>query len=106
MNPDCQNCPLKDRVDRLEQKYSDSRKGIYERLEALENERGRTDEQYKNIMDDIAELKGQYKEILARLDELKQQPAKRWDAMVNSLISAIVGAICGVFGTKFFGGGV
>lgn len=99
MNPECQNCPMREELERLrgevnslQNKYSDSRQKIYSRLEALENERGRTDEQYKNIIADIAELKGQYKEILARLDELRQQPAKRWDSVVSNGISGLVGA--------------
>lgn len=106
MNPDCQNCPLKDRVDRLEQKYSDSRKGIYERLERIENNFGRNDERWANIRQDIDELKQQQTTILAKINELTNRPAKRWDTTVNSLISAIIGAICGAFGTRFFGGGV
>lgn len=110
MNPECQNCPMRGEVERLREevnslqnKYSDSRQKIYSRLEALENERGRTDEQYKNIISDIAELKGQYKEILARLDELRQQPAKRWDSMVASGISAIIGALVGYMSTRLGG---
>lgn len=106
MNPDCQNCPYKDRLDRLEQKYSDSRKGIYERLERLENNFGRNDERWANIKQDIDELKQQQTAILAKIDQLTQKPVKRWDSAVNSLISAIIGAICGAFGTRFFGGGV
>lgn len=95
---------LSEQVDKLQEKYSESRKGIYGRLEALENERGRTDEQYKNIMSDIADLKGQYKEILARLDELKQQPAKRWDTVITGCISAIVGGVMALVVAKIFGG--
>lgn len=108
---DCQNCPLRDRieqlsdqVDKLQEKYSDSRKGIYGRLEALENERGRTEEQYKSIKEDIDKLFRQYDTILSKLDELKQQPAKRWDTFVTGCISALVGGIVGFMVTKIFGG--
>ena len=109
MNPDCQNCPLKERVDRLEQKYSESRKGIYERLERIENNFGRNDERWANIKQDIDELKQQQATILAKINELTQKPARRWDTTVNSLISAAIGALfgaLGVIGTRFFGGGM
>lgn len=110
MNPECQNCPLHEQMDqlreevkRLQDKYSDSRKEIFKRLGDLENERGRTEEQYKQIKDDIGKLFDQYDTILKRLDELRQQPAKRWDSMVSSGISAIVGALIGYLGTKIGG---
>lgn len=95
---------LSEQVEKLQEKYSKSREGIYGRIEALENERGRTEEQYKNIMADISDLKGQYKEILARLDELKQQPAKRWETVVTGCISAIVGGVMALVVAKIFGG--
>lgn len=108
---DCQNCPmqakiewLSEQVDKLQEKYSESRKGIYGRLEALETERGRTDEQYKSIIKDISEMKEQQDKILARLDELKQQPAKRWETVVTGCISAIVGGVMALVVAKIFGG--
>lgn len=106
MNPDCQNCPVKEQVDKLERKYSDSRKGIYERLERLEYKFARDDERWSNIRQDIDELKRQQAAILAKIDQLTQKPAKRWDSAVNSLISGLIGALCGAFGTRLFGGGM
>lgn len=110
MNPECQNCPMRDQINRLlddvkelERKYSESRQKIYSRLEALETERGRTEEQYKSIKEDIDKLFQQYDTILSRLDELRQQPAKRWDSIVASGISAIVGALIGYVGTRIGG---
>lgn len=121
MNPECQNCPMRElinqlreqlanvdqkyaeQISKMEQKYSDSRQKIYGRLETLETERGRTEEQYKSIISDITELKQQQKEIVSLLNDLKQQPAKRWDSMVSSGISTIVGALIGYIGTKMGG---
>lgn len=106
MNPECQNCPLKDTVERLENKYSESRKQIYKRIDALESNYARTDERWSNVKEDLVEIKAQQKELLAKFEQLSAQPAKRWDTAVSSSISAAVGAIVGAIGALLFGGGM
>lgn len=106
MNPECQNCPLKDRVDKLEEKYSESRKRIYERIDKLESDYSRADERWSNVKEDLVEIKAQQKELLTKFEQLSAQPAKRWDTAVSSAISAAVGAIVGAIGALLFGGGV
>lgn len=102
--PDCQNCPLKEQVTRLETKYSESRQRIYERLEKLETESARVDEKYKSIMQDLEELKKQQGKILNQIEALTQQPAKRWDNVISSSISTIVGVIVGFVASHINGG--
>lgn len=101
---DCQNCPLKERVEymhdqikELEKKYSTSRKSIYERLENLERQSALTDERYKRILEELEELKNTIK-------PLTEKPQKRWDTAVTSTITAIVGGIVGFIISKIFGG--
>lgn len=101
---DCQNCPVRDQLNRMESKYSESRQRIYERIERLETESGRTDEKYKSIMKDLEELKQKQKEILERIESMAQQPAKRWDTAITSIITAVVGGIVGYFLSNIAGG--
>lgn len=93
----CQNCPVREQLARLEQKYSDSRQRIYERIEALENNFGRNDERWANIKQDIDELKQQQKELLAKIDRLTEQPGKRWEMAVATALSALISGIIAYF---------
>lgn len=104
MNAECQNCPLKEElrevkqdVKMLEDKYSSSRKIIYERLERLDSFKAVTDERYKRILDEISEIKVELKAV-------SEQPKKRWDTAVTSCITAIIGGIIGFFVSKISGG--
>lgn len=106
MNPECQTCQLAQRLDKLEEKYSASRKDIYGRIDKLEEKYSRSDERLISMKDDLVEIKAQQKELLAKFEQLSAQPAKRWDTAVSSSISAAVGAIVGAIGALLFGGGV
>lgn len=110
----CANCAAAQDIAEIKKKYSDSRKEIYRRLEALENERGRTDERYKRIDEryeglkediqelkaqqqkDFEELKQQQQAIMAKIDTLTQQPAKRWDTAITVSITAIITTVLNV----------
>ena len=95
------------RITMLEKKIDENHEAhdaIYNRIERLETESGRVDEKYKSTMRDLGELKTQQKEILSRIETMAQQPAKRWETVVSSAISAIVGGIMGYFASKFSGG--
>lgn len=93
----CQNCPLREQLARLEQKYSESRQRIYERIEALENEHARTDERYQNISRDLGELKDQQKEILERIEKISQKPGQRWETAVAAALSALISGVVAYF---------
>lgn len=108
---DCDKCPIEARFEQLlsdlekeKSHASETRKDIYERLRKLETETGRTDERYKNIERELSDLKEQQKQILARIDKITEQPAKRWDSAVTSTVSAGIGGIIGFVVTKVFGG--
>lgn len=101
---DCATCEVRDHVKKLEEKYSESRRRIYERLEKIETESGRIDERYKNIMRDLEELKKSQAEIIDRIDEIAQKPGERWNSVVSSGITAMVGSVLGYIFAKMFGG--
>ena len=95
------------RVAMLEKKSEenhDAHDTIYNRIEKLESESGRVDEKYKMIIRDLDELKTQQKEILLRIETMAQQPAKRWDTAITSIITSVVGGIVGYFLSNIAGG--
>ncbi len=79
---------LEARVTALDERGSNARKEIYDRLRNIETESGRTDERYNSIMVELAEIQEQLK-------ALSEKPAKRWDTAISTAISGIVGAIVG-----------
>ena len=95
------------RITELEKAKGDNHadhSNIYRRLETLETDKGRTAEQYKYIRRDLDELKKQQQEILDRIELISQKPAKRWDTVVTSTITAIIGGIIGFILTRVLGG--
>lgn len=105
MPGECVNCPLRDEikdlkteVKALEDKYSSSRKLIYERLERLDRSAAVTDDRYVRILHEI-------EEINARLKALSEQPQKRWDTAVTVSITSIISGVIGFVIAKLFGGG-
>lgn len=95
---------LKSEFVEYKKEQSENRKLLYGRIEALETDRGRTEEQYKQIQKSIEDLGKQQKELVDALNDLKQKPAKRWDSVVSNGISAVVGGAVGVAISKIFGG--
>lgn len=99
MSPECAGCPFKEQLERLEQKYSESRQKIYARLESLERSEAVTQERYERILDEI-------KDINHQLKELSSKPQKRWDAAVLGVITTLIGGVTGYIVSKIFGGSV
>lgn len=61
-------------------------KEMFERFEKLGQEYARIDAQYANILTTLAKLE-------TSLEELKSKPAKRWDAVIASVITGVVGFV-------------
>lgn len=88
---------LEQSLSEAKQKSQEARKEIYKRLNALEQSKARTEEQYDRIMESLTDLKTEQSAMLRRLEELSQRPAKRYETAITTAISAIVGAIIGFF---------
>lgn len=99
---DCANCALNQRVNSLEKKVDDhikssreSHKEMYTRLNRLEANDAARNEQYNNILGKIDTIQESIDDIKKPLDELRQAPAKRYDKLVWSIISAITTGVLG-----------
>lgn len=88
---------LRAEVKELEEKYSSSRRLIYDRLEELEKSSAIVDERYTRILSEIEEIK-------AAIKPLTDKPHKRWDTAITAVITATVGGVVGFVVSKIFGG--
>ena len=73
-------------IERTQNEHSLAIKEIEKRIGILEGSQKVLEYQFKTIMDNLQELKHDIK-------ELKSTPSKRWDLIVTSAISVIVGSI-------------
>lgn len=92
---DCNNCPMEQRIARLEQDFaaekehsSKARQVIYDKLENHKTQLAVTDERYKQILNTLNELK-------STVDELADNPKKRWNTLVQTGITAICSGLVG-----------
>lgn len=80
------------RLKRLEddsERNSAQHREFYNAFKELEKQNTRTEERYNTILTALAETK-------TAIEELKGKPAKRWDALVAAIISAVVGIAVGL----------
>lgn len=80
---------------------ADDKREIYKRLSNLEMNSARVDEKYIRIMAELDSQKKQLADIAEMLDTLSKKPAKRWDAMISSIISAVVAGAVGFLVAHF-----
>ena len=66
---------------------------IYERIAKLEKIGAAQTAQYQSIMDKLTEMSTRLNDALATIAALKEKPGKRWDAIVDKIIWAVVGAV-------------
>lgn len=71
---------MESRIIALEKKSTDYEK----RISRIEGDRQLQEFQYKQIIENLQELKGDVK-------ELKKVPSKRWELIIASCITAILG---------------
>lgn len=88
---DCrENCPVAEKVSRLEEQLDeyqaqngDSHREIYGRLNTLESTSAVQGTRFDFIIEKLDNL-------TRSVEEIKQKPAKRWEAVVAAVISAVV----------------
>lgn len=84
--PECtpRDCPLVPRVEALEdenKRHTETHKEIFQRLNTLEKNDAVQDTILKRL-DEIAE----------KVNALEAKPAKRWEHLIGTLVSTLVGA--------------
>ena len=77
---------LEKQVEEYREKSSKDHREMYDRIRQLEIANARTDTQYGQIMKTLGALK-------ADMAELKTKPVRRWDAVVDKILLAVIGAI-------------
>lgn len=77
---------LEKQVEEYREKSSKDHREMYDRIRQLEIANARTDTQYGQIMETLGALKSD-------IAELKAKPARRWDAVVDKILLAVIGAI-------------
>lgn len=85
-------CPYKSRVEALEkdaERNSTQHREFYNLFKDVEVNDAVTKQTYQQILSAIAELK-------SSMTEMKAVPAKRWESVVTSIISALVGVGIGL----------
>lgn len=92
---DCSNCPMEQRIARLEQDFasekehsSKARQAIYDKLENHKTQLAVTDERYRQILSTLNELK-------STVDELADNPAKHWNMLITTGITAMCSGLVG-----------
>nr|DAZ63684.1 MAG TPA: Protein of unknown function (DUF1515) [Caudoviricetes sp.] len=92
MPPDCNDCPMESRiasverrVEKNEQKASETHKEFYDRIRALEIARAEQGQQYTTILEKLDSL-------TTTVASIQAKPGKRWEAIVEKSIWAVVAA--------------
>lgn len=75
---------------------ADSFKRSFDRLEDLEKQRIRQDEQYKAIQDTLESLSSKLDLLSGRVGTIEMKPAKRWEGIVGQVITILVAALVGL----------
>lgn len=91
---DCrENCPVAEKVNRLEEQLDeyqaqngDSHREIYGRLNALESTSAVQGTRFDFIIEKLDNL-------TKSVEEINQKPAKRWEAVIAAVISALVSGV-------------
>lgn len=77
---------MEDELKELKRKYSDEHKEFYDRIEDLEKENA-------VLKNDIEHIRKTVDEMNENLKTLMQQPAKRYDTLIVTVITSIITAI-------------
>ncbi|MBC2579681.1 hypothetical protein [Clostridium sp. DJ247] len=68
-----------------------------DRLKKIENENVGTAKDVQNFKNTLEDIKKLIEKMTIQLENLREKPAKRWDNLINQVITVIVGIIIGKF---------
>ena len=95
LKADCE--VYKNKIDRLENTLT----AVQDRLIKLETKSEKTDFQYEQIMSTLTKLTDTTIPALSKeIQSLKEKPIKRYDTVVSSILTGIVGAVMGFIASK------
>lgn len=85
-------CPVLVTVQRLDKEVAEL-KGKMSQFEIAFAVR---DEQYKHILERLGEISTSMNRMNSKVEQIESKPAKRWNNMVDQIISLLVAAIIGL----------
>lgn len=89
-------CVCEARVESLQREMDrahDTHTEIFNRLGKLERTDERRGEQIDNLVEKIESLTNQVAALVSQLAEVQAKPGKRWDAIVDKAIWAVLAAV-------------
>lgn len=87
--PDCQDCKMEDRIKSLEEWRDSSKnfhKDFYDWQRSQIERDARLDERFKNMDTSLSK-------ILLWQEEQQKKPVRRWDALVDKAVWAVLAAV-------------
>lgn len=84
---------IEEKLDTHERRLNDHA----DRLKKIENENVGTAKDVQNFRNTLEDIKKLIEKMTIQLENLREKPAKRWDSLINQVITVIVGIIIGKF---------
>lgn len=87
----CEDCMMKERISALEEdskRNAEAHREFYSKFEEMKVAYAVTNNNMANITSTLSEIRADVK-------ELKEKPAKRYDAIVMYIITSVLGALVG-----------
>lgn len=86
---------LEKRIDEILKNSKDTHGEIFDRIVELEKAESARNQQYLNIMEKLNNLSEDIEKTMTTMTEITNKPAKKWDAMSEKIIWAIIAACIG-----------
>ena len=100
MPPDCNDCPMESRiaslerrVEKNEQKSSETHKEFYNRVRALEIARAEQGQQYTTILEKLEDLTGKVSTLSKGLSDIQAEPGRNWKDLKGKISWAVIAAV-------------
>ena len=100
MPPDCNDCRMESRIANLErrvekneQKSSETHKEFYNRVRALEIARAEQGQQYTTILEKLEDLTGKVSTLSKGLSDIQAEPGRTWKDLKGKISWAVIAAV-------------
>lgn len=100
MPPDCNDCPMESRIANLErrvekneQKSSETHKEFYNRVRVLEIARAEQGQQYTTILEKLEDLTGKVSTLSKGLSDIQAEPGRTWKDLKGKISWAVIAAV-------------
>ena len=84
---------LEKQMDQWREQSRNTHKELFDRIRELEKVESARNEQYDNIMEKLDTLTKSMAEVTVKVADITTRPGKRWDAIVDKAIWAVLAAV-------------